>query len=205
MANEPKVFVVDDDQQARESVCALVHSMGLDAESFASAEEFLDKCPKNPRGCLVTDLRMVGMSGLELQEEMIERKIYLPVIILTAYARTPVTVRAMKAGAVMVLDKPYSDDDLWDAIRAALAKEAAEKAVRECRQSIRTSMVCLDSAERRVLDMMMRGMPNKLIAKELDVSVRTIENRRQGIFRKMKANSVAELVLQVLEAEADDH
>jgi two-component system, LuxR family, response regulator FixJ len=203
MPNEPTVFVVDDDEQARKSVCALVQSMGVNAELFASAEEFLGKFPKNRRGCLVTDLRMLGISGLELQEEMVKRKIFLPVIVLTAFARTPITVRAMKAGAVMVLDKPYNDNDLWDAIRAALAKEVTDRLDRERRQAIRARLASLDSVERKVLDMVLRGMPNKAIAKELDVSVRTIENRRHGIFRKMDVNSVAELIQRVLEAEAD--
>jgi two-component system, LuxR family, response regulator FixJ len=204
MSNEPTVFVVDDDEQARKSVCALVHSMGMKTESFVSAEEFLDKFSNSSPGCLVTDLRMLGMSGLELQEEMRKRKIFLPVIVLTAYARTPITVRAMRAGAVMVLDKPYSDDDLWDAIRAALAKAATEESERESRRAIRSRLALLDSTERKVLDMMVREMPNKAIAKELDVSIRTIENRRHGIFKKMEVNSVTELVLHLRSAERDD-
>ena len=119
MFREATVFVVDDDDLGRKSVCALVQSMGVNAESFASAEEFLDKYTDDRPGCVVTDLRMLGMSGVELQENLVRRGIFLPVIILTAFARTPVTVRAIRAGAVTVLDKPCDDDDLWNAIRGA--------------------------------------------------------------------------------------
>ena len=115
---EPTVFVVDDDELARSSVCALIQSIGLKAESYPSAEDFLSNYSEDRQGCLVTDLRMSGMSGVDLQEQLIQRKIFLPVIVLTAYARTPTTVRLVKAGAVSVLDKPYADDDLLDAIRA---------------------------------------------------------------------------------------
>jgi two-component system, LuxR family, response regulator FixJ len=204
MSTDPVVFVVDDDEQARKSVCALVHSMGLETKSFSSAEDFLSESYDNCPGCLVTDLRMVGMNGLELQEEMARRKIPLPVIILTAYARTPITVCAMKAGAILVLDKPYRDGDLGGAIRSALSQDASERSNRERRQTLHSRLASLDSEEQRVLDLIVRGMPNKTIAKELNVSLRTIENRRHDIFRKFKANSLAELILHAMEAKSKD-
>jgi two-component system, LuxR family, response regulator FixJ len=201
---EPTVFVVDDDELARGSVCALIHSIGLKAESFSSGEEFLNKYTKDRPGCLVTDLRMSGMSGLDLQEQLVQRKIMLPVIILTAYARTTTTVRAVKAGAVTVLDKPYVDDDLLDAIRAALAKCVAESGEHLRRQKIRDQLAQLSPMERIVLDMLVQGHPNKAIATAMDVSVRTVENRRQDLYAKMQVNSIAELIRIAVEAEIVD-
>lgn len=203
MERGPIVFVVDDDEQARTSVCALVQSMGLRAEAFSSGEEFLDAYDESGPGCLVVDVRMLGMSGLELQEELNRRHALLPVIVLTAYARTPMTVRAIKAGAVTLIDKPYAEDDLWDAIRRGLAQDAARRSEHERRQEIRDRAGRLTPAERRVMKMIVRGKPNKAIAGQLGVSVRTVENRRREVFKKMHAESVAELVRLVIEADLD--
>jgi two-component system, LuxR family, response regulator FixJ len=203
MSVDPMVYVVDDDAQARNSVCALVQSMGINTEQFSSGEEFLAKYSPGRSGCLVTDLRMFGISGLELQEELIKRRIFLPVVILTAYARTAITVRAVKAGAVAVLDKPYADDDLWDAIRSALAADGAQRAKRERREILRDRLEQLTPEEREILDMIVHGSLNKTIAQKLDVSVRTVENRRQEICTKMQAKSTADLIRLALETEAD--
>jgi two-component system response regulator FixJ len=191
---------VDDDQQARKSVCALVRSMGLQAESFSSGEQFLEHYVEGRPGCLVTDVRMLSMSGLELQEELTRRQIALPVIVLTAYARTAVTVRAIQAGAVTVLEKPYEDDDLWDAIRKALTKEAAGRTEHQRRVDLRHRFARLTPGQRRVMEMIVAGKPNKVIAQELDLSVRTIENRRHEVFETMQAGSVAELVRMAIDA-----
>lgn len=203
MERGPIVFVVDDDEQARMSVCALVQSMGLRAEAFSSGEEFLDSYRESGPGCLVVDVRMLGMSGLELQEELNRRRVLLPVIVLTAYARTPMTVRAIKAGAVTLLEKPCADDDLWDAIRKALAHDATRRSEHERRQEIRACAGRLTPAERQVMTMIVQGKPNKAIARQLDVSVRTVENRRREVFKKMRAESVAELVRLVIEADLE--
>lgn len=204
MPEPPTVFIVDDDEQARKSVCALVKSMGLPAESFASAEEFLEKYCPGRRGCLVTDLRMPGMSGLDLQDQLIQRRIPIPVIILTAYARTPSTVRAIQAGAVTVLDRPYAEDNLCDAIRAALSKDAAGEAKRKERQRIRDRLAQLSPLERSVLNLIVQGRPNKLIAKELDISIRTVANRRAELLSRLQASSTAELIRMAIEAAEND-
>lgn len=125
------VFVIDDDADMRTSVCALVGSMGCSTREFASAEEFLASDAHQARGVAVVDLRMPGMSGLDLQEELLRRKSHLPIIVLTAHARTSTTVRAMRAGAVTMIDKPYHDDDLWDAIRAAMEREELDWAANQ--------------------------------------------------------------------------
>jgi two-component system response regulator FixJ len=201
MSSEPTVFVVDDDQQAQRSVCALVRSMGLSAEAFSFAEEFLAQYVQGRPGCLVTDVRMLGMSGLELQEELGRRNAVLPVIVLTAYPRTPLIVRALKAGAVTVLEKPYQDDDLWDAIRKALAQDAAGRAEHQRRQDLRRRIAQLTPAQRKVMDLIVAGMPNRTIAQDLDVSLRTVEHRRREVFERMQAGSVAELVRTVIDAD----
>jgi two-component system, LuxR family, response regulator FixJ len=198
---EPVVFVVDDDERARKSVCALVRSLGLKAEASSSAEEFLAgdiaACP----GCVVTDLRMAGMSGLDLQDRLIERGVRLPVIVLTAYPKTRSTVRAMKAGAVTILEKPYDEEELWDAIRRALAQEAAGRAEAQRCHDIQRRAALLTPAEREVMNFIVQGKPNKAIARQLNVSIRTIEGRRHEIFTKMEVDSVAELVRLAIEAE----
>jgi len=203
MAGEPTVFVVDDDELARDSVCALVRSMGILAESFCSAEDFLDHYVAGQPGCLVTDIRMLGMSGLDLQERLRELNIHMPVVVITAYANTPLTVRAMQAGAVTLLEKPCDDHELWDAIRKSLALDAEERASQEYRQELRGRIETLTPAQRKVMDLIVVGKANKVIAMELDVSIRTVEARRHEVFSKMRADSVAELVRLVLEANLD--
>lgn len=200
MTVEPTVFVVDDDELARTSTTALVGSMGIPSESFCSAEEFLDRYVAGRPGCLVTDIRMLGMSGLELQERLRELDIQLPVVVMTAYAKTPLTVRAIQGGAVTLLEKPCEENELWDAIRRALARDAEDRAANEHRQRIVRRIEGLTPTQRKVMDMIVAGKANKVIAVELDVSIRTVEARRQEVFAKMKADSVAELVRLVMEA-----
>ncbi|MGO8689677.1 MAG: response regulator transcription factor [Thermoguttaceae bacterium] len=201
MEFEPTVFVVDDDERARKSVCALVRSLGLRAEAFPSAEEFLARCTPGRPGCVVTDVRMVGMSGLDLQDKLIERGIRLPVIVLTAYPRTSSTVRAIKAGAVTLLEKPYDEEELWDAIRKALAQEAAGRAKTQRRSEIQERAAGLTPAERTVMNLIVQGQPNKIVAKQLNLSIRTVESRRHEVFTKMGVQSVAELVRLAIEGE----
>lgn len=198
------IFVVDDDERARESVCALVTSMGLESKAFASAEEFLSFYTDDQAGCLVTDIRMLGMSGLELQAELSDMGSLLPVIVLTAFATTPVTVQAIQRGAITLLDKPYLEDDLWNAIRKALAQDARKRVEAAHRQAIRTRINALTPSERTVLSYVVAGKPNKVIANRLDVSVRTVENRRSEIYTKLQAESVVDLVRMVIEADMLD-
>lgn len=203
MAAEPTVFVVDDDKLMRRSVCALVGSMEIPAEAFCSAEEFLENYVDGRPGCLVTDVRMLGMSGLELQEKLRELDIRLPVIVMTAFATTPLTVRAMQGGAVTLLEKPFAEDELWNAIRKALAKDARQQAADERRRELRGRIERLTPTQRQVMDLMVAGKPNKSIAKELDVGMRTVEYRRREVFQQMQAESLAELIRLVMEASPE--
>ena len=188
------VYVVDDDSELRHSVCALLESMGCDCRGFALGEEFLAQCSISDRGVVVVDLRMPGMSGLDVQEEMGRRKIRMPLIILTAHARTATTVRAMQAGAVTMIDKPYHDDELWDAVRAALAREDADWEHQQRLAQIHRRWEMLTQEEMVVLDLLLEGKQNKSIARELNLSLRTVEKRRHEVFAKMEVESIAELV-----------
>lgn len=201
MCQELTVFVVDDDEQARKSVCALVTSMGGKVRAFSSAEAFLANYTAAGRGCLVTDLRLPGMSGLELQETLAKRGDSLPVIILTGFARTPIAVRAIKSGAITILDKPYHDDELWHAIRQGLAADASRRAAVDLRRRVQERVASLTSGEREVMDRIIAGKPNKTIARELDLSLRTVESRRHTVLAKMQVSSIAELVRLVVGAE----
>jgi two-component system response regulator FixJ len=188
------VFIVDDDEQVRKAVKALVEAMGVTSETYSSAEEFLRAYDGRRPACLVTDVRMLGMSGLELQERMIEQGLSMSVIVLTAFATTPTTVRAMRNGALTLMEKPCNDDELWDAIRRGLANDLENFQLEQQRSNLKLRLESLTPKEREVLDLMISGDANKVIARKLDCSIRTVENHRQKVFQKMEADSLAELV-----------
>ncbi|MGB6041536.1 MAG: response regulator, partial [Pirellulales bacterium] len=194
MPESPTVFVIDDDEHARMSVCALVQSMGMPARGYASAEQFLDERDMNQAGCVVTDVRLAGMSGVELQEKLKADDVSLPVIVITAFARTSTTVRAMQNGALTVLEKPYRDDELWDGIRKAVALDDRQRATRNHRREVHNRIAAFTPSQYKVMDMIVAGKTNKAIARALDVSVRTVESRRREVYSTMQASSVAELV-----------
>ncbi len=154
-------------------------------------------------GCLVTDVRMLGMSGLELQEKLRELDVHLPVVVMTAHATTPLTVRAMQGGALTLLEKPFEENELWDAIRKALAKDAEQRATHERRRELSRRIERLTPTQREVMDLIVAGKSNKWIAKELDVGVRTVESRRREVFEQMQAESLAELVRLAIEASSE--
>ncbi len=203
-SDQAMIYVVDDDAGSRQSVKALVRSMGLQAVACSSAEEFLTELDPDRPGCLVTDVRMPGMSGIELQERLVAERISLPVIIITAYAETPLTVKALKQGAVTVLEKPCRDYELYDSIRDALARDADKRSQLAKQQKFQKALNALTDAERAVLDLMLEGAANKLIARQLDVSVRTVENRRQKIFEKTDSRNLAELLRRCFRSSLDN-
>jgi FixJ family two-component response regulator len=147
---------------------------------------------------------MMGMSGLDLQDRLIELGIELPVIVLTAFPRTRSTVRAMAAGAVTLLEKPYEQEELWDAIRKGLARDATVRAEARDRRDIKERAELLTQDERTVMQMIVQGKPNKIIAAQLNTSIRTIEGRRQAVFAKMRVETVAELVRLAIEGDLVD-
>jgi FixJ family two-component response regulator len=203
--NEPAiVFVVDDDAAVRESVCALVESMGLKSAAFPSAENFLSAPRPDVPGCVVADLSMEGMSGLDLQRKLAEAGDPIPIVVIAASASVAVAVRAMQEGAVTLLEKPCGSQELWDAISKAIQRDTRARQRREERRQLAERLGRLTADERRVLDMMVAGEPNKHIALRFDVSRRTIESRRRSIFQKMEANNLAELVRMFATVESLD-
>ncbi len=205
MESKPVVFVVDDDSAARASVIALVRSNGLDARGFASAEDFLASDERHGRGCVVADMRMPGMSGLQMLERLNAEHSTLPVVIITGFPDVPLAVQAMRAGAVTFLEKPCGDQDLWEGIRAALDRESRNAALHSRQTEIAARFATLTESDRQVLDRLMAGIPNKSIATELDIGLRTVELRRATIMKKMQVNSLAELVQTVMSLEAARH
>ncbi len=194
---DPVVYIVDDDPAARESVAALVESRGMKTLEFASGEAFLEIAREDLLGCVVVDVRMKGMSGLELQDTLISRNIFLPVIVITGYADVPMAVRAMQAGAVSFLTKPCKPEQLWQTISEALERSRKDRQIREHRGAIQRRVDSLTLEERAVLQRVVEGVPNKRIARDLDMGLRTVELRRSSVMKKMQADSLAELVQMV--------
>lgn len=188
------IFVVDDDQAARESVVALVGLKGLQAKGFASAEAFLSTFDPAAKGCLVVDVRMQGMTGLQLIEQLAQRNSKLPVVVITGYADVPMAVRAMQIGAVTFLEKPCHEQELWTAIQQALEIEERRQVERSQRAEVAARIASLTDEEAAVFRMLLAGKVNKRIAVELDLGLRTIELRRSTVMKKMQASSLPELV-----------
>lgn len=187
------VFVVDDEEVVRESLHWLIESIGLCVETFASAQEFLAAYDPNVCGCLVLDVRMPGISGLELQEMLHERGHALPIIIVTGYADVPMAVRAMKNGAMEFLRKPYSDQQLLDMVQQALQNDADARAKHAGIDELRQRFASLTPRESEVLSLVVLGKASRVIAKELDISQKTVETHRTHIMKKLKARNVAQL------------
>ncbi|MBN8774147.1 MAG: response regulator transcription factor [Thiobacillus sp.] len=194
------VHVVDDNPAVRDAIRWLVEQVGLSARTYATAQEFLSACDPAMRGCLVLDIRMPGISGLDLQDRLQKQGIHLPVIIITGHGDVPVAVRAMKAGALEFLQKPFNDQTLLDAIHAALEKYHAIWAQQDQSHHTVRNLSALTPREQKVLDLLRHGKPNKVIAYELDLSVRTVEGYRARIMEKMGARSLGQLIEMVVQA-----
>ncbi|HEX3353617.1 MAG TPA: response regulator transcription factor [Terriglobales bacterium] len=191
------VFVVDDDPSVRSSLKFLLSTVGLQVESFASADAFLHRKPSDASSCLVLDVRLPGLSGLDFQRELAARKIHIPIVFLTGHGDIPMSVRAIKAGAVEFLTKPFRDQDLLDAVRIALERDHArrdqEKEVTELQQRFDS----LTSRERQVISMLASGMLNKQIAGELGTAESTVKVQRSRAMEKMQAESLVDLVRMI--------
>jgi FixJ family two-component response regulator len=188
------VFVIDDDSATREALQSLVRSVGLDVQSFGSTQDFLASKRPDAPGCLVLDVRLPGASGLDFQNELASSDVHLPIVFITAYGDIPMTVRAMRAGAVEFLSKPFRGQDMLDAIRQAIERSRTGRydaaliaGLRECYES-------LTARERDVMALVVTGMLNKQIAGDLNVSEVTVKVHRGQVMRKMQATSLAELV-----------
>jgi FixJ family two-component response regulator len=201
MKKNPVVMVVDDDAGVRNAMRILLKSVGLESMLFTSAQEFLDGYQASQPGCLLLDIRMPGMSGLELQQQLNLRGAVIPVIFMTGHGDIPMAVEAMQHGAFDFLQKPFRDQDLLDRIQKAIAKDAELRASLGEHARIRSHLDSLTPREREVLDLMTSGKQNKAIAQELGISPRTIEIHRARVMEKMNAQSVAELVRMMLDID----
>ena len=199
----PTVFVVDDDVAVRDSLALLVSSVGLEAETFAGARAFLDAYRPERRGCLITDIRMPGMSGLELQEKLASEHLLIPVIVLTGHGDVPAAVRALKGGAIDFVEKPFNPRALLDLVQQAIARDAeiSTRVAHDAEFAERVAL--LTPREHEVLELVVAGKANKVIAVDLGISERTVELHRGRIMRKMQARSLADLMRMVLPHEHD--
>lgn len=191
---EQTVFIVDDDEAMRNSLRWLIESVGLNTETFGSANEFMQAYYPGRMGCMILDVRMPGLSGLELQDKLNSQEINIPIIVLTGHGDVPMAVRAMKSGAVDFLEKPCNDQVLLDCIQHALEKDSEQRRENSRQAEIKSHMTQLTPREHDVLQMVVAGTSNKEIAAKLGVSTRTVEVHRAKVMEKMQADSLADLV-----------
>ena len=195
----PTVYIVDDDDGVRSSLRILLKSVGLAATPLPSALEFLAQYNVSQPGCLLLDIRMPGMSGLELQTELNRRGAMIPVIFITGHGDVPMAVEAMQHGAFDFLQKPFRDQELLDRVQRALARDAENRAAVRQHERIRARLRTLTPREHEVLDLLIQGKQNKMMANDLGLSQRTVEIHRAHVMEKMEAKSVAQLVRMMLD------
>ncbi|HET8731599.1 MAG TPA: response regulator [Moraxellaceae bacterium] len=204
LLHEPTVFLVDDDDAVRQSLTLLLTTYGLQVTSCSSAEEFLAKWDSEAVGCIVLDIRMTGMSGLSLQALLAERKISTPILFITGHGDINACRRAFRGGAVDFLTKPIDEQSLMEGIRKGIGQDIRQRQSASEILHIRERFSQLSERERQVLELILDGLPNKLIAREIGLSTRTVESHRSRIYQKLGANSLAQLVRSVIRLEDTD-
>lgn len=212
MNDSISVYVVDDDEAVLLSVKAMLSQHGYGCLCFLTAEEFLRNARLDQPGCVITDLQMPEITGVELQQRLVDANSPLSVVVVTGVADVPTTVALMKRGAVTLLEKPYDHDDLIEAVQKGIAQSRETWALQQSQQSVRDRLQALSLDERRVMECMLTGQPNKAVAHRLELSMRTVDRRRQAVLEKMGVRTAPELALLLgtagispqLEAPADD-
>ena len=200
MAADLIVYIVDDDDAVRDSLSVLLESKAYTVRSFGSAPEFLAAAPSLPVGCLIADIRMPEMDGLELQQRLIERSLHFPMIVITGHGDVPLAVRAMKAGAIDFIEKPFASEAILDSLAAAVVHLATPHEQDPMRAAAAAKLALLSPREREVLEGLLAGLPNKSIAYDLAISPRTVEIHRARAMDKMGARSLSELIRLTLAA-----
>ncbi len=195
---EATVFIVDDDAEVRDALKLLMDSVGLAAETFASAQDYLDQFEPQRPGCLVLDIRMPGLSGLELQEKLSKQALHPPIVIITGHGDVPMAVRAVQAGAVDFIEKPFRDQVLLDSVHRAITRDAEQRGEASRLADFEARLQRLTPREKEVLDLVMTGMRNKVIAVELGVSQSTVEAHRAKVMEKMEAKTLSDLMRMML-------
>jgi two-component system, LuxR family, response regulator FixJ len=198
--NEAIVHVIDDDDAIRESLAFLLESAELEVRTYDSANAFLASLPQDVHGCVVTDIRMPGVSGIELLRQLRTMGVALPVIVITGHADVPLAVEAMKSGAIDFIEKPFDDDSFLSTIRSALRRHEKDSRREAERSEIHSRLSALSGRERQVLEGLVAGYPNKTIAFDLGISARTVEIYRANVMTKMQATSLSDLVRMALVA-----
>ena len=199
---EPLIYVVDDDEAVRDSLTLLLKAVGLKGQAFSSAAEFLHNYDPEQHGCLVTDIRMPGMSGLDMQDELNKRGAPIPLIFITGHGDVPMAVDAMKSGALDFIEKPFRDQELLDRVHQALTWDKERRTKNLKILAIRERLATLTPRETEVMERVTQGQANKVIAMDLEVSQRTVEIHRARVMEKMGVRSVAKLVLAVAAAKS---
>ena len=202
MNTELTVFVVDDDEEVRDAMKRLMNSVGLTVETFASAEEFLAQFDPARPGCLLLDVRMEGMSGLDLQKRLALEEVQPPIIIITGHGDVPMAVRAVMAGAVDFIEKPFNEQVLLDSVHRAIELDGAHRGRVLQLADISARLDCLTPREREILDLVVAGKRNKVIAGELGISQSTVESHRASVMDKMLAESLSDLMRMMLSLQS---
>ncbi len=199
----PVVHIVDDDDAVRDSLALLMNSVGIDARQYPSANAFLEASPPDTTGCVVLDVRMPGLSGLQLFKEMNRRRMSWPVLFITGHGDVPMAVEAMRDGAFDFVQKPFRENELLERVQQAIAQDRADRVQESELASIKDRLTSLTNRERDVLGRIVDGCANKVIAIDLDISQRTVEQHRARVMEKMQARSLAHLIRMVISVEAD--
>jgi two-component system response regulator FixJ len=198
MSSESTVFIVDDDHEVRNAIQLLMESVGLRVETFASAQEYLDQFNPDDHGCLILDVRMAGMSGLELQARLAAEQSHPSIVIITGHGDVPMAVRAIQGGAVDFLEKPFNDQALLDSVHRAIEKDLSQRGEALKLADIRARLERLTPREREVLELVIAGQRNKVIAIDLGVSQSTVEAHRAKVMEKMEAATLSDLMRMML-------